>query len=115
MSIALGLSDVLDAAGQPLARLDTLAQHIPQEWVEAAALLADQATIRQRRLPADMVLWLVVGMALLRSEPIPKVARSLYAPTAGGSTRQYQPAIHSNTPQAIDAQDAEDVQDPLPS
>ncbi|WP_372877011.1 transposase domain-containing protein, partial [Pseudomonas sp.] len=77
MSIAQDLSDVLDAAGQPLTRLDTLAQHIPQEWVEAAALLAEQATIRQRRLPADMVLWLVVGMALFRSEPITEVARRL--------------------------------------
>ena len=77
MSIAQDLSDVLEAAGQPLARLDTLAQHIPQEWIEAAALLADQASIRRRRLPADMVLWLVVGMALFRSEPITEVARRL--------------------------------------
>lgn len=77
MSIAQDLSDVLEAAVQPLARLDTLAQHIPQEWIEAAALLADQASIRRRRLPADMVLWLVVGMALFRSEPITEVARRL--------------------------------------
>ena len=42
MSIAQDLSDVLEAAGQPLARLDTLAQHIPQEWIEAAALFVNQ-------------------------------------------------------------------------
>lgn len=77
MSIAQDLSVVLETAGQPLARLDLLAQHIPQEWIEAAALLSDKATIRRRRLPADMVLWLVVGMALFRSEPITEVARRL--------------------------------------
>ena len=49
MSIAQDLSDVLEAAGQPLARLDTLAQHIPQEWIEAAALLADQASWRKKK------------------------------------------------------------------
>lgn len=31
MSIAQDLSDVLEATEQPLARLDMLAQHIPQE------------------------------------------------------------------------------------
>lgn len=35
------------------------------------------ATVRRRRLPADQVLWLVVGMALLRNESIERVAAML--------------------------------------
>lgn len=77
MPVAHDLSDVLEFTGQPLSRLDVLTDHIPQEWIETAATLADQATIRRRRLPSDMVLWLVVGMALFRSEPIVEVARRL--------------------------------------
>jgi len=39
--------------------------------------LSSQATIRRRRLPADQVLWLVLGMALFRDEPVHEVARRL--------------------------------------
>lgn len=35
MSIAQDLSTALETAEQSLARLDGLAQHIPQEWIEA--------------------------------------------------------------------------------
>ena len=52
-------------------------QHIPAEWIESALSLAHQASIRRRRLPADMVLWLVIGMAFFRNEPIDEVARRL--------------------------------------
>lgn len=77
MSVAQDLSAILETAEQSLARLDVLAEHIPQEWIEAAAKLADKATIRRRRLPSDLVLWLVVGMAFFRGEPIAEVARRL--------------------------------------
>lgn len=52
-------------------------QHIPVEWIESALELTQQASIRRRRLPADMVLWLVIGMAFFRNEPIDEVARRL--------------------------------------
>lgn len=57
--------------------LSTFAQHIPVEWVESALHLSSSATIRRRRLPSDQVLWLVLGMALFRNEPISEVARRL--------------------------------------
>ncbi len=57
--------------------LSTFAQNIPVEWVEAALHLSEKATIRRRRLPCDQVLWLVMGMALFRNEPIDEVARRL--------------------------------------
>ena len=57
--------------------LSTFTQNIPIEWVESALHLADKATIRRRRLPADQVLWLVLGMALFRNEPVAEVTRRL--------------------------------------
>ena len=55
----------------------TFSQNIPVEWIESALELSSKATIRRRRLPSDQVLWLVVGMALFRNEPIDEVARRL--------------------------------------
>ncbi|WP_339470750.1 IS4 family transposase [Pseudomonas sp. EL_65y_Pfl1_R83] len=74
MPVAQDLSAVLDFAERPLSRLEVFADHIPDEWITAAATLADKATIRRRRLPSDMVLWLVIGMALFRGEPVIEVA-----------------------------------------
>lgn len=51
--------------------------HIPLEWIEAALEATGTASLRKRRLPAEMVVWLVVGMALFRDLPIPEVVRSL--------------------------------------
>ena len=56
---------------------NTFTQNIPVEWVESALTLSAQASIRRRRLPSDQVLWLVIGMALFRNEPIHEVARRL--------------------------------------
>jgi Insertion element 4 transposase N-terminal/Transposase DDE domain len=57
--------------------LSTFTQNIPVEWVASALDLSTHATIRRRRLPADQVLWLVLGMALFRDEPVHEVARRL--------------------------------------
>ena len=57
--------------------LSTFTHNIPVEWVESALNLSDKATIRRRRLPSDQVLWLVLGMAIFRDEPVHEVARRL--------------------------------------
>ena len=57
--------------------LSTFTQNIPIEWVASALNLSAQATIRRRRLPSDQVLWLVLGMALFRDEPVHEVPRRL--------------------------------------
>ncbi|WP_027859022.1 IS4 family transposase [Marinobacterium jannaschii] len=59
------------------ADLDTFSQNIPVEWVESALQLTAKASIRRRRLPPEQVLWLVVGMAMFRHEPIGEVVRRL--------------------------------------
>ena len=77
MSVQYALTDFLENAQSDVSQLATFSEHIPDEWVQSAAALSSQATIRRRRLPNDMVLWLVVGMAFFRNEPIAEVARLL--------------------------------------
>ncbi|ALZ74679.1 IS4 family transposase [Rheinheimera sp. F8] len=77
MPLIQDLTEVIEMSGEPVARMEVFANHIPDEWVRIAAALSDKVTIRRRRLPADMVLWLVVGMAFFRNEPISEVARHL--------------------------------------
>ena len=77
MSLQDDLTAVLDVTELPLARLPVLMDHIPDDWIRSAATLSGKASIRRRRLPPDMVLWLVIGMAFFRSEPIHEVARRL--------------------------------------
>ena len=43
---------------------------IDPEWIEAALAATGSATVRRRRLPAEQVVWLVLGMALYRHRPI---------------------------------------------
>jgi hypothetical protein len=75
MSVQQDLLDLGDLFN--FSDLSTFTQNIPVEWVASALDLSTQASIRRRRLPADQVLWLVLGMALFRDEPVHEVARRL--------------------------------------
>ena len=48
----------------------TFRRHLDAAWVDEALETTGTATLRKRRLPADQVVWLVIGMALLRDRPI---------------------------------------------
>jgi hypothetical protein len=56
---------------------DDLRRHIDPEWIREALEATGTATLRRRRLPADQVIWLVLGMALIRDRSITEVADSL--------------------------------------
>jgi hypothetical protein len=64
--------------GVALALLPTIApeqvprfrQHIPEEWIAEALTATGTATLRRRRLPAEQVIWLVLGMGLMRDRSI---------------------------------------------
>jgi hypothetical protein len=56
---------------------DRFRQHIDPVWVEEALCATGFASLRRRRLPADQVIWLVLGMALMRNESIQRVASLL--------------------------------------
>lgn len=57
--------------------LDGLRAHLNPDWIEEALCYTGTASIRRRRLPAEQVVWLVIGMALYRNEPIENVVERL--------------------------------------
>ena len=67
---AFALPDSLDA-------LEALKAHLRPEWLEEALCYTGDASIRRRRLPAEQVIWLVIGMALYRGESIEEVVERL--------------------------------------
>lgn len=54
-----------------------LGEHLPVEWVEAALLANEKASIRSRRLPAQQVVWLVIALALYRHKSVKEIVDSL--------------------------------------
>jgi Insertion element 4 transposase N-terminal/Transposase DDE domain len=54
-----------------------LTQHLDAAWIEEALVSTGTATLRKRRLPAEQTIWLLLGMALIRDQPITEVARQL--------------------------------------
>jgi len=67
---AFALPDSLEA-------LDGLKAHLNPDWIEEALCYTGSASIRRRRLPAEQVVWLVIGMALYRGQSIEQVVESL--------------------------------------
>lgn len=58
-------------------RLEGLKRHIDPVWIEEALSWAGTVTLRRRRLPAEQVLWMVIGMGLMRDKPIEHVVDKL--------------------------------------
>lgn len=58
-------------------QFDTFCRHLDEAWIEEALLATGTATLRRRRLPAEQVIWLVIGMALMRNRPIQDVVEHL--------------------------------------
>lgn len=54
-----------------------LAKHLDPVWIEEALQATGTGTLRRRRLPAEQIVWLVLGCALYRDLPITEVARRL--------------------------------------
>lgn len=54
-----------------------LRAQLDEQWILQALRDTGTVTIRRRRLPAEEMIWLVVGMALMRDRPIADVAQSL--------------------------------------
>ncbi|MGD9888242.1 MAG: IS4 family transposase [Halothiobacillaceae bacterium] len=58
-------------------RLDQLSSLIDSQWVAHALSSTGKASIRRRKLPAEHVVWLVIGLALFRNQAIGDVVRQL--------------------------------------
>ncbi len=68
------------AATAALANPDALGgfrRRLKPEWIEEALEATGTATLRKRRLPAEQVVWVVLGMALFRDQSIEDVVARL--------------------------------------
>ncbi len=67
---------------------DDFRRQIDPNWIQKALQATGTATMRKRRLPAEQVIWFVVGMALFRDRSIVDVVDSLdlALPGPGGLT-----------------------------
>jgi hypothetical protein len=66
--------------------LSTFEAHVAPEWIDEALEATGTATIRRRRLPAEQVVWLVLGMALMRDRPMEDVVSKLDLALPGKDT-----------------------------
>jgi hypothetical protein len=56
---------------------EDLRRGIDPEWILQALQATGTATVRSRRLPAEQVVWLVIGVALFRNRSIQDIVNKL--------------------------------------
>src|SRR3990172_8136600 len=74
--MGLGESAAIVAQFAP-EKFEDLRRNIDPEWLLQALEATGTATVRKRRLPAEQVVWLVIGMALMRDRSIHDVVAKL--------------------------------------
>lgn len=57
--------------------IDRFRADLDPEWIDQALAATGTATLRRRRLPAEQVIWLVLGMALHRNRSIVEIVNKL--------------------------------------
>lgn len=77
--------------------IDRFRADIDPEWIAQALAATGTATLRRRRLPAEQVIWLVLGMALHRNRSIVEVVQTLDLALPDGHGR---PVAASAVPKA---------------
>lgn len=73
-------SDALILAGElpgALPSWERLGEQLPLEWIEQALSYTGRASIRKRRLPAEQVVWFVIGLALYRHKSVRQLVAEL--------------------------------------
>ena len=56
---------------------EKLLEQLDEKWIDEALEMTGTATMWRRRLPAEQVIWLVLGMSLYRELTIPEVVAKL--------------------------------------
>jgi len=70
------------------ASFEGLKSQVGLKWVEDALAQTGVATVRRRKLPAEQIVWLVIGMALYRDRPISEVVQRLNLVMPGKSGKR---------------------------
>ena len=74
MRLAASLAAVASVTPE---QFEDLRRNIDPAWIEQALSATGTATVRRRRLPAVLVVWLVIGMALFRNRSIHEIVSKL--------------------------------------
>ncbi len=74
MSLSEHLESTLEHS---LPSLNHFCELIDLNWIETSLHQTGKASIRRRKLPAEHVVWLVIGLALFRNQPISYVVEQL--------------------------------------
>jgi hypothetical protein len=64
-------------AGERPASFEQFSAAIDPQWIAAALVATDTASVRRRKLPAEHVVWLVIGMGLFHDRSIAEVVHHL--------------------------------------
>lgn len=73
----LGQALLQAAEGRAEASFALFAETLDAAWIERALRATGKASVRRRKLPAEYVVWLVIGMGLFRDRSIQEVVRHL--------------------------------------
>lgn len=84
------------------AQFERFREHIEPGWIEESLCATGFASLRRRRLPADQVVWLILGMALMRNESIQRVAMLLgLTMPSGGKSKPAAPSAFTQARQRL--------------
>jgi len=86
----LGAALLAVGASERAASFDLFSETLEPEWIAQALAATGMASLRRRKLPAEHVIWIVIGMALLRDRSIAEVVRhlDLVLPTPRGERQR---------------------------
>jgi hypothetical protein len=93
MAMALGKALLAVGTGGRAPSFEEFSAAIDPSWVRAALTTTQKVSIRRRKLPAEFVVWLVIGMALFRDYAMAAVVRhlDLVLPPRRGARGQVSP------------------------
>lgn len=77
-------------------RIERFGASIPEAWIEEALTATGTASIRHRKLPAEQVVWLVLGMAMFQDRSIRDVVDHLGLVLPGDGKDSLAPSAVSN-------------------
>jgi hypothetical protein len=100
MDLAAALLEV--GTGRAEASFTLFAQTLDPQWIAQALQATGTASVRRRKLPAEYVVWLVIGMGLLRDRSIEEVVRHLHLVLPGVEPPAQAPVTGSAIVQARD-------------
>jgi hypothetical protein len=88
--MAVGEAIEAVGAGERPASFDEFSAAIDPQWIADALSATGTASVRRRKLPAEHVVWLVIGMGLFRDRSIAQVIHhlALVLPSATGARRR---------------------------